>query len=108
MDWNAIGAIGQWVGAFAVVVTLFYLAQQIRQQNQISRYGALKDLLDGFNQPNELMATNAKLRSVFVNGIRDPTSLSDEESGEFSFTFRLYYNHMLKFQRAYLGGLIRE
>ena len=31
MNWDAIGAIGEIVGALAVVVTLFYLATQIRQ-----------------------------------------------------------------------------
>jgi hypothetical protein len=30
MNWDAIGAIGQTVGAFAVVVTLGYLAVQVR------------------------------------------------------------------------------
>jgi hypothetical protein len=29
MNWDAIGAIGEWVGALAVVVTLAYLARQM-------------------------------------------------------------------------------
>ena len=31
MDWNAIGAIGEIIGAIAVFLTLIYLAMQIRQ-----------------------------------------------------------------------------
>lgn len=34
MNWEAIGAIGEVVGAIAVVITLGYLAVQIRQSNQ--------------------------------------------------------------------------
>ena len=30
MNWDAIGAIGEILGAIAVVATLFYLAVQIR------------------------------------------------------------------------------
>ena len=30
MDWNAIGAVGEAVGALAVVITLIYFSQQIR------------------------------------------------------------------------------
>ena len=31
MNWEAIGAIGEFVGAVAVVVTLIYLAVQVRR-----------------------------------------------------------------------------
>jgi len=34
MNWDAIGAVGQVVGAVGVVVTLFYLATQIRQNSK--------------------------------------------------------------------------
>ena len=35
MSWDAIGAIGELVGAAAVVVTLVYLALQVRQNNRL-------------------------------------------------------------------------
>ena len=34
MDWNAIGAIGEIIGALAVFLTLVYLALQIRQNTK--------------------------------------------------------------------------
>lgn len=37
MNWDAIGAIGETVGALAVLITLIYLASQIRQSNRIGR-----------------------------------------------------------------------
>ena len=46
MNWDAIGAIGEVGGAIAVVITLFYLASQIRQNtnalNSESRRAALE------------------------------------------------------------------
>jgi len=37
VNWDAVGATGEWAGAFAVVVTLFYLARQIRQNTNAMR-----------------------------------------------------------------------
>ena len=39
MDWDAIGAIGEITGAIAVLVTLVYLAVQIRQNTRIFTQG---------------------------------------------------------------------
>ena len=47
MDWDAIGAIGEIVGALAVVVSLGYLGIQIRNQNIESRAAAMHDLSVG-------------------------------------------------------------
>ena len=35
MNWDAIGAIGEILGALVVLITLIYLATQIRQSNRI-------------------------------------------------------------------------
>ncbi len=37
MNWDAIGAIGEIVGAIAVLLTLFYLSIQIRQGVKLAR-----------------------------------------------------------------------
>ena len=34
MNWDAIGAVGEVIGALAVVATLFYLVIQVRQSRQ--------------------------------------------------------------------------
>lgn len=34
MNWDALGAIGEIIGAFAVVITLIYVAAQMRQNNR--------------------------------------------------------------------------
>ena len=39
MNWEAIGAVGEVVGALAVVMSLIYVGIQIRQSNQLARAG---------------------------------------------------------------------
>lgn len=45
MNWDAIGAIGEIVGAFAVVVSLLYLAIQLRNQNRETRIAAIRGVV---------------------------------------------------------------
>ena len=44
MNWEAIGAIGEIIGASAVVITLFYMAQQVRHNTRMTRAEMTKDL----------------------------------------------------------------
>ncbi|MEO0437924.1 MAG: hypothetical protein AAF098_13545 [Pseudomonadota bacterium] len=37
MNWDAVSALGEWVGALAVLATLVYLALQIKQSSQSTR-----------------------------------------------------------------------
>ena len=37
MNWDAVGAVAEMVGAVAVVVSLIYVGAQIRQSNRLSR-----------------------------------------------------------------------
>ena len=50
MNWDAIGAVGEIIGAGAVVVSLIYLATQIRTQNKEARLAAMHDISVGFRQ----------------------------------------------------------
>ena len=43
MNWDAIGAVGEIIGAFAVVLSLIYLAIQIRTQNKESRLASIHE-----------------------------------------------------------------
>ena len=44
MDWNAVGALGEVVGALAVVLTLIYLSVQVRQNSAAIRSATRADI----------------------------------------------------------------
>ncbi len=48
MNWEAIGAIGEVVGAGAVVLTLIYLAMQVRQNTLQVRSDNQQKAIDGY------------------------------------------------------------
>ena len=47
MNWDAIGAVGEVLGALAVVLTLAYLAIQIRQNTAIAKMAAMQNIIQG-------------------------------------------------------------
>ncbi|MDA1372383.1 MAG: hypothetical protein O2971_16680 [Proteobacteria bacterium] len=58
MNWEAIGAIGEILGAFAVVATLVYLATQIRYAKEAASDANRIARATGVREFNLAMATN--------------------------------------------------
>ncbi len=84
MNWEAIGAIGEAVGAAAVVASLLYLAVQLRGSTRASTVQAklestrlMTDFLDSLIQSPEL-------NDLFLRGREDIESLSSEEYYRYS------------------------
>ncbi len=78
MNWDAIGAIGEIVGAVAVVASLVYLATQIRNQNRESRLAAMHEVSSDFRETTS-MILDRDLARIFVKAIESFESLTDEE-----------------------------
>ena len=78
MNWDAIGAIGEIVGALAVVVSLVYLGVQIRAQNRESSMLAMHQISQGFRESIGEFA-NLESADIYVRGNEDYDSLSDTE-----------------------------
>ena len=50
MDWIAIGAIGEFVGGVVVIVTVVYLALQLRNSNQLAKASSELEWMHGLNE----------------------------------------------------------
>jgi len=107
MNWDAWGAIGELVGAAAVVLTLGYLAVQIRQSGKSSRQQSYHDLVtrraDFFNK----LVESEKVTAIFLGGVRGD-SLNEIDAQRFTSAMFNYVSH---FQDVYLqrkSGLIEE
>ena len=57
MNWDAIGATGEVLGAIAVVATLIYLAIQIRENTRASKSEAFRDSVALWNDVFEMLAS---------------------------------------------------
>ncbi|MEJ2128216.1 MAG: hypothetical protein P8X81_05180 [Woeseiaceae bacterium] len=78
MNWEAFGAIGEILGAAAVVVSLVYLAIQIRIQNKESRLAATHEISVGFRESLSSFL-DADLVDIFLKANKNIDSLNDNE-----------------------------
>ena len=71
MNWEAISAIGQIVGALAVVISLIYLAREVRRNTRASRLTAMRSMSDAFNRWVQQLAVHPHLTEVFYRDIHE-------------------------------------
>src|SRR5215469_4837226 len=84
VNWEAISAIGQVVGALAVVISLIYLASQVRSSARETRRAAMRSTLDAITRLAHHVADNADLAELRNRGLRDFESLDAVDSDRFS------------------------
>ncbi len=90
MNWDAIAAIAEMVGAFGVIASLIYLATQIRQSTKVARAETTKDLFLASRTAIMDMAANDELAKIWTD-IRQFES--EEVARRYAFYqsfFRLY------------------
>ncbi len=104
LNWDAIGAVGEILGASAVVITLIYLAKELNHTKSSSQSTAADRLIAGFDQINRLVVTDASVREVLLS--EEELSAADKEQ---LYTFaNLYCNIWFSAQNAYDSGQIRD
>jgi len=82
--WPAIGAIGEAVGALAVVVSLFYVGFQIRQSARATQAETARESVAAIRHFNEAMISNPAAARLFNVGAEDLSKLSEEERAQFA------------------------
>ena len=106
MNWDAIGAVGEIIGAIAVVASLIYLASQIKNQNSI----ALRDSRSVIsNRWNEIAV--AKLEdgevAALVNKLKTYSAiLTDEERVRANGFAQMHLNIIAALNSALEAGIM--
>ena len=72
MNWEAMGAVGEIVGALAVLATLYYLAIQIKTQNyqlrksnEQARVSLSLELNDSYTQLFDMLLRDKNFISIY-------------------------------------------
>ncbi len=83
MNWAALGAIGEIIGAFAVVVSFFYLAFQVHQNTRVLRNQGLQTAIERFLVNIDRLTQTESEADIFRRGLNDFDGLSPGEQGCF-------------------------
>jgi hypothetical protein len=83
VNWDAVGALAELAGALGVILTLGYLAVQIRQNSKLLAASAADSSRDAYNELGRILGTSTDAARVYTIGMEDPASLSPEETTQF-------------------------
>ena len=84
MNW---GNLSEIIGSAAVVISVIYLAFQVRKQVQEARLAATRELAAQFQESVRLIAEDEKLAEIYQKGIADYDSLPSNERLRLSICF---------------------
>ena len=93
MNWEAVGAIGEIVGATGVIVSLVYLAAQIRhsnrqvdEQSRSSQLASAAAVARGFADFRRSFIHDSELTAIWVKGGNELDELTPEERLRFDYS----------------------
>jgi hypothetical protein len=94
LDWNAVGAAGEILGAIAVVATLLYLSKQIRQNSRAVQVSALRDTTAQWNHWSELLASSPDLAEIVARGNQSYKSLPEADALRYGAYIQTFFDNV--------------
>lgn len=109
MNWEAVGAISQIIGAVFVGITLIYLAAQLRQNTSALKSSAFLAVSTLMGSTMEVWATHSDLAPLLIRAQAGLDELSPDERARFGFMMMMTYRRLetVVVQR-HLGFIDRE
>lgn len=98
MNWDAIGAVGEILGAAGVIVTLAYLARQIHVSNRAARRAAEQELMDLTFALMSQIGADAEVARIWTKGLLGFEDLTSTEQVRFH---TVAYQMMALFERFF-------
>ena len=106
MTLEQLGNIGELVGAIGVIISLVYLALQIRTNTEAERTSTYQSIVSDFGALNNTMASTPELSYLFVQAMEDYHQLSSDEKARISQLFfqcfRFFENMFYQQRKGYL------
>ena len=105
MNWTAIGAVGELIGGLVVVVSLFYLALQIRQNTNAIRSSTQQAFRSALQTSNGYALANA---DVWHRGTFEAVPLKGEDYTRYLTIVHSALNAYEALFAEYLAGNVEE
>ena len=98
LDIITLAAWGEFIGGIAVVVSLIYLASQIRQNSRLLKVSTTAALATSDIEFSKLLIADSELHRIYEEGLADRDSLPETERRRFD----MFLNMMMRaFKRDY-------
>ena len=106
MNWEAISAISQLVGSIAVVVSVLYLAVQLRSSTRVAKVAAMDAAAAALRDVTKPLMENAELSRLWRAGLENLETLSAEDQARFFHAAHQFLKALETIHYHYVYGLL--
>lgn len=106
MNWDAISAISQLVGSIAVVVSVLYLAFQLRSSTRVAKVAAQDAAAAALRDVTKPFMENAELGQLWRAGLEDLSKLSPDDQARFFHAAHQFLKALETIHFHYVHGLL--
>src|SRR3954468_11279935 len=106
MNWDAINAISQLISSIAVVVSVLYLAVQLRSSTRVARVAAMDAAAAALRDVTKPLMENAELAKLWRTGLEDIEALSAEDQARFFHTAYQFLKALETIHYHYVHGML--
>jgi len=108
LNWDALAALAETVGALGVIATLSYLAVQVRQNTRAIRAQTYDSVVAQFRDWNQPMRADPEMAEQFHRMIEDVESLSAGDQQHAIHVFFDFFRVADNLHYQYLHGMLAE
>jgi hypothetical protein len=108
VNWTAIAAIAELVGAFGVIMSLVYLGYQIKQGAAATKWSGAHDVMTNINDLLLTLAGDGEVAKIWTRGLVNFDELNPEEKVRFSSLMLGLVNSWDEAYHALAAGQIDE
>ncbi|MDH5589688.1 MAG: hypothetical protein OEZ65_09925 [Gemmatimonadota bacterium] len=109
MDWTLIGALGELLGAVAVVVSLVYLSRQVHQNTSAVQTANAVTVQGNFQQLARMFYTDREMGDLVLRAMRgDPDMMPADRIATYAYFFDFMKTAELAYYQFLNGDLDRQ
>ncbi|MFT4561592.1 MAG: hypothetical protein ACI9BW_001333 [Gammaproteobacteria bacterium] len=108
MQWQFVGVFAEVISAIAVVVTLVFLAVEVRNNRNAVQSSSLDALAAGFSAINYNIIGDGEFTRIWEIGLATPEELSSQERIRIAMYLQCYANHYTALRKYHELGVLPE
>ena len=108
MEWELVGVFAEVVSAVAVIVTIIFLAFEVRNNRNAVQSSSLDALATGFSAINSNVIGDAEFTKIWETGLASPDELTSQERIRMSMHLQCYMNHYTALHKYHELGVLPD
>jgi len=93
MNWEALSTIAAWIGVISVIISLFYLGIQVRQNTKAMKAVTYQAIVNSVLEIDKILVQDAKLMEIWVSGRNNSEKLDKKQRRRFNTLMVMFYHN---------------